>query len=226
MDLKIHEAARLLGTDADEVERWIQDKGLRAHLFQEQYRINSVELQEWALLHGIRVPPELMAVNRAASGPAPDLVQALERGGLHAAVPGSTRDEVLAAVAALPGIPRAIDRDMLLQLLLAREMLASTGVGGGIAIPHPRSPIALDVEVPPTLLLCFLQQPVDFKAVDGKPVWALFLLLSPTVQAHLRMLSQLSFALHDAQARALLERRAPLTDLLARLRELPAQGSR
>src|SRR6185437_8520546 len=116
MDLKIHEAARLLDTDADDVERWIRDKGLRAHLFQEQYRINSVELQEWALQHGIRVPPELMAVNRAASGPAPDLVRALERGGLHANVPGTARDEVLAAVAALPGIPKAIDRDLLLQL--------------------------------------------------------------------------------------------------------------
>ena len=226
MDLKIHEAARLLGADADEVERWIRDRGLRAHFFQEQFRINSVELQEWALEHGIRVPPELMAVNRVATGSAADLVAALERGGRHAGVPGNSRDEVLAAVAALPGIPKAIDRDVLLQLLVAREMLASTGVGGGIAVPHPRSPIVLDVEVPPTLLLCFLQQPVDFGAIDGRPVWALFLLLSPTVQQHLRLLSQLSYALHDAQARALLESKAPLADLLARLRELPAQGLR
>src|SRR5438105_2231943 len=223
MDLKIHEAAKLLSVDADEVERWIVDKGLRAHRFQEQYRINSVDLQEWALQHGIRVPPELMAVNR---GQAPDLIAALERGGLHAEVPGRSRDEVLAAVAALPGIPAAIDRELLLQLLLAREMLASTGVGGGIAVPHPRSPIVLDVELPPTLLLCFLQQPVDFKAVDGRPVTTLFLLLSPTIQLHLRMLSQLSYALHDAPARTLLERRAPLPELLARLRELPAQGPR
>ena len=226
MDLKVHEAARLLDTDADEVERWIREKGLRAHRFQEQYRINSVGLQEWALEHGVRVPPGLMAVNRAAVGPSPDLVDALQRGGMHAQVPGKTREEVLAAVAALPGIPAAIDRELLLQLLLAREMLASTGVGGGIAVPHPRSPIVLDVELPPTLLLCFLQQPVDFKAVDGRPVTTLFLLLSPTIQLHLRMLSQLSYALHDAPARALVERRAPLPELLARLRELPAQGPR
>ncbi len=225
MDLKIHEAAKLLGVDADEVSGWIENKGLPAHHFQEQYRINSVELQEWALEHGIRVPPELMAVNRSAgNGRAPDLIAALERGGLHPRVPGRTRDDVLAAVAALPGIPKAIDRDLLLQLLLAREMLASTGVGGGIAIPHPRSPIVLDVEVPPTLLLSYLQQPVDFNAIDGKPVWAVFLLLSPTIPDHLRMLSQLSYALHDAQVRTLLERKAPLPELIARLRALPAKG--
>src|SRR5712692_4697319 len=88
MNLKIHEAARLLGVDADEVSAWIRDRGLRAHRFQEQYRINSVELQEWALEHGVRVPPELMAVNRAAAGPSPDLVDALQRGGMHAQVRG------------------------------------------------------------------------------------------------------------------------------------------
>ncbi len=183
-----------------------------------------MELQEWAQAHGIRVPPELTAVNRAGSGSLPDLVDALERGGLHAGVAGRTRDEVLAAVAALPGIPPAIDRELLLQLLLAREMLASTGVGGGIAVPHPRSPIVLDVEVPPTLLLCFPRQPVDFKAIDGKPVSALFLLLSPTIQDHLRMLSQLSYALHDAEVRELLGRQAPLDELLVRLRAMPGRS--
>jgi nitrogen PTS system EIIA component len=226
MDLKIHEAARLLNVDSDEVERFIRERGLRAHRFQEQYRINSVELQEWALENGIRVLPELLAVNRASPGQAPDLADALERGGLHEDVPGQTRDEVLAAVAQLPGIPEVIDRELLVQLLVAREMLASTGVGGGIAVPHPRSPIVLDVSLPPTLLLCFLRQPVDFGAIDGKPVWALFLLLSPTVQQHLRLLSQLSYALHDAAARDLLEKRAPLAELLARLRALPVQGGR
>ncbi len=224
MDLKIREAAKLLGVDADEVRRWIRDLSLPAHRFQEQFRIHSVELQEWALEHGVRVTPALLQVNRAGTGPVPDLVSALERGGLSADLPGGTRDEVLAAVARLPGIPQAFDRELLLQLLLAREMLGSTGLGGGIAVPHPRSPIVLDVKVPPTLLLCFLRQPVDFGAVDGKPVWALFLLLSPTIQSHLRMLSQLSWALHDVQVRALLESRAPLSELTAHLRSLSAPG--
>lgn len=220
MDLRILEAARLLDVDSDEVARWIRGKGLRAHRFQEQFRINSVELQEWALEHGIRVPPELMAVNRTASGSSSDLAAALELGGVHPDVPGATRDEVLAAVSRLPGIPAPIDRDVLRQMLVAREMLASTGVGRGIAIPHPRSPLVLDVDLPPTLLLCFLRQAVDFESIDGRPVWALFLLLSPTVQDHLRMLSQLSWALHDTPVRSLLEGRADLPAILTRLREL------
>jgi PTS system nitrogen regulatory IIA component len=224
MDLKIHEAARLLQVESEEIERWIRDKALPAHRFNDQFHINSVELQEWALAHGVRFPPELVAVNRAAAGPAADLVSALGRGGMHRDVPGSTRDEVLASVVQLPGIPSAIDRALLLELLRAREMLASTGLGGGIAFPHPRSPIVLDVQIQPTLLACFLRQPVDFGAVDGRPVWALFLLLSPTVPDHLKLLSQLSWALHDTPVRSLLERRAPLPALIARLAELPAMA--
>jgi PTS system nitrogen regulatory IIA component len=222
MDLKIHEAARLLKVDGDEVEGWIREKGLPAHWFNDQFHVNSVELQEWALANGVKLPPELVSVNRASAGAAADLVAALERGGLHRDVAGATRDEVLASVIRLPGVPGPIDRELLLELLRAREMLASTGLGGGIAVPHPRSPIVLDVQVEPTLLLCFLRQPVDFGAVDGRPVGVLFLLLSPTVPDHLRLLSQLSYALHDGPLRSLLDQRAPLEALVARLAELRA----
>ena len=71
------------------------------------------------------------------------------------------------------------DRETLLQLLLARDAAAVVPVGGGIAIPHVRNPIALSTDEP-SLTLCFLRQPVDFAAPDGQPVFALFFLVSPT----------------------------------------------
>src|SRR5438132_10822163 len=117
MNLKLHEAARLLQVDGDEVARWIRDRGLPAHVIAGQFHINSVELQEWALRHGVRLPPELQSN---------DLAEALRRGGVHQHVRGATRDEVLRAVVQLPGVPAEIDRELLLELLLAREMLSST----------------------------------------------------------------------------------------------------
>ena len=58
--------------------------------------------------------------------------------------------------------------------ILAREELGSTGVGGGIAIPHAR----LGGIDEPYGLLARLQRPIDFAAIDGEPVDVVFLLLS------------------------------------------------
>ena len=66
-------------------------------------------------------------------------------------------------------LPDDVDREFLYQVLLAREALGSTGIGDGIAIPHVRNPIVLHLSRP-TVTLCFLEQPVDFGALDGQPV--------------------------------------------------------
>jgi PTS system nitrogen regulatory IIA component len=152
------------------------------------------------------------------------LGDALERGGIFYDVPGSVRDEVLEAVSHLAGIPRGIDRELLSELLVGRETLASTGVGDGIAIPHPRDPLVLQVEAP-FALLCFLRKAVDFRAPDGQPVRVLFLVLSPTVRRHLQMVSKLAFMLHDQALKELLHTRAPENEILQRVRALERDPS-
>ena len=101
-----------------------------------------------------------------------------------------------AAVEVMP-LPQEVDRHLLWQMLFARESLQSTGIGDGIAIPHVRNPMVLHVPRP-MITLCFLEPPVDFGALDGKPVYALFSLISPSPRVHLHLLSRLAFALHDA----------------------------
>lgn len=72
------------------------------------------------------------------------------------------------------------------EALIAREQLGSTGIGGGIAIPHCRIP-----RLSRTIgCLLKLQQPVDFDAIDKQPVDLLFFLLVPenTLSGHLEAL--------------------------------------
>jgi PTS system nitrogen regulatory IIA component len=72
-------------------------------------------------------------------------------------------------VVARLSLPEDFDRQLLLRLFLAREALGSTAVGDGIAIPHVRRPIVLNV--PRSMVtLCFLKRPVAYQAPDGKPV--------------------------------------------------------
>lgn len=223
MDLSVREAARLLAVSEDTLYRWVRNGSLPAHRVRHQYRLNRVEIQEWAATHGHRVSPELFGSND--SEVAPSLAAALERGGIHRDVAGTRREEVLEAVTRLPGVPDSIDRKLLYQLLLARETLASTCIGGGIALPHPRDPVVLRLREP-RVLLCLPKERVDFGAPDKEPVRALFLLLSPSVHAHLQMLAKLAYALHDDVLQQLLKARAePSCAFIERIRVLENEGT-
>lgn len=201
MLIKASEVADLLHTDEQTVVKWVRKEKLPATLVNGSYRINRVDLLEWATEHGIKVPPELFA--QAESDVSyPTLAEALEAGGVHCNVPGTDKLSVLRNVVALLKLPPQMDPDFLLQVLLAREALGTTAVGRGIAIPHVRNPILLQNKPLPTITLCFLANPIDFDAPDGEPVRILFLLTSPTVKVHLHLLSKLSYALHDADFRS------------------------
>lgn len=215
MDLKVRDVARLLDVPEQTIYRWARRGTLPAHRVHDQYLFNRVELQEWAALHKHRVSPELFAPGEPGEEPA-GLREALERGGIVRDLPGERREDVLAAVARLPEIPASVNRGLLYELLLAREALASTSIGDGIAIPHPRDPVVVHVDHP-LVLLCFLRQPVDFRAMDGQPVRILFLLLTPSIRDHLRMLARLAAALHDDTLKLLLRETAPREAILDRL---------
>jgi PTS system nitrogen regulatory IIA component len=223
MDLRARDVAKWLDVSEPTVYRWVRERGLPAHRMGEQYRFNRVELQEWAVSHGHSLSPELFTPDAVSSS----LAAALQRGGIHRGVGGATREAVLTSVAQLAGIPAGVDREMLARLLIGREALASTAVGSGIAMPHPRDPLVVRV-AEPHVLLCFLARPVDFGAIDGIPVRILFTLLSPTVRRHLQTLARLAYILHDGVLRELLSHAGTDQAILDRVRisESTAAGTR
>lgn len=206
MELSVREVAKLLKVSEKTVYRWIAEKKLPAFRMHDQYRFNRVELLEWATARRLNVSPEIFA-EPSTDTPLPTLADALQIGGVYYRIAGQTRDEVLAAVVEHMRLPDAVDRKFLLQVLQAREELGSTAIGEGIAIPHVRNPVVLHV-VQPTITLSFLETPVPFGALDGQPVRALFTLISPTVRAHLHMLSRLGFALRDPELKRLVQEQA------------------
>ena len=146
--------------------------------------------------------------NRRTADTASRIVRRLGGGGIFYRLAGKDKPAVLRSVVEMLRLPDKVDREFLLQVLLAREALESTAIGDGIAIPHVRNPIVLHVPQP-MVTLCFLEAPVDFGALDGQPVQTLFTLISPTVKAHLHLLSRLAFALRDPDSnRSSSDRRA------------------
>ncbi len=196
MNLSVKDAARMLSVSEKTIYRWIKQELVPAYRVNGQHRFNQAELLEWATSRRMGIAPEAFDEPEAAASPLPALSEALSNGGVIYRLEGKTRDGVLANLVQALRLPEGIDRDYLLRVLLAREELSSTGVGEGVALPHPRNPGLLHT-TQPTVTLAFLEHPIDYSALDGKPVHALFCVISPTLRAHLHLLSMLGFALGD-----------------------------
>lgn len=95
-----------------------------------------------------------------------------------------------------------LDADTILAALVRREGLGSTGVGDGLALPHAR----LETVRKPFGLLARLREPLDFDAVDERPVDLVFLLLLPTAEGgnHLNALACVARKLRDPDTAAAL----------------------
>jgi len=72
----------------------------------------------------------------------------------------------------------------------------------------------------PMITLCFLEHPVEFDALDGKPVHTLFSMVSPTISAHLNLLSKLAFALRRPVFSELIIRQGTREEILQAVGEI------
>jgi len=221
MQLTLREAAQYLDVNEARVRDWIVAKGLPVHRVDERLYLNAVELWEWAVENGVQASRKLLEHAKRAPDPVPPMSQLLRVGGIHQDIDAPDKMGVLRAFVERLPLPPDQNRDALLSVLEAREAMGSTGIGDGIAIPHVRNPILLRVREP-FVTLGLLQHPVEFDALDGKPVHALFMVVSPTVPAHLRILGQLGFLLRDDALRALLRDRASADEILGRVELLEA----
>lgn len=217
MTLTVRDAARILNVSEKSVYRWIKQGAIPAYQINDQYRFNRAELLEWATSRKINVSPEIFAEPEGGDAAPPGLSEALMGGGIYYRIGGSDKASALRAVVETMKLPEEVDREFLYQVLLAREALGSTGIGEGIAIPHVRNPIVLHVSKP-MVTLCFLEQPVDFGALDGRAVTTLFTLISPTVRAHLHLLSRLGFALRDSDFKSAVTRQAAREQIMEALK--------
>ncbi len=219
MLLESSKAAQALNVDNKTVLHWIKKDRLPAESIDGEYRINPVDLLEWATERGIKVDPCLYKMPDAENRPLPTLSQALQSGGIHRGIPGDDKETALRNVVAILDLPPEVDPDFILQVLLAREAMGTTAVGDGIALPHVRNPILVRLPVP-KIALCFLSRPVDFGALDGKPVQILFTIISPDIRMHLHLLSKLAYCLRDRRLRNILWNQCDAGEIMAAILDI------
>lgn len=120
----------------------------------------------------------------------------------------STKEAVMESlVDALVEAGVVTDRDRMLQDLRSREQVMSTGIGGGIAVPHAQSAGATRL----TLALGRLPHPIDFESLDERPVRLVFMVVGPVERGgFIRVLARISRLLFSGDLqRNLLRARTP-----------------
>lgn len=113
------------------------------------------------------------------------------------AAPASKSEALDMAVDLMAAGGKIRDKEAYRKEVYLREEESTTGVGGGIAIPHGKC----DAVAKPGLAAMVIKDGVDFDSLDGEPVNLIFLIAAPNTKdnIHLDVLSKLSILLMDEQ---------------------------
>jgi nitrogen PTS system EIIA component len=220
MVLTLQEVSQRIRIPVETLRRWVLQGKIPMHMSQGEYTIRLEMFERWAAEHMLKIHAPCSTADMDCTEPLFDgILPAMQRGGVFYDLAGDTKSEVLqAAVARLPNIPPS-ERERVYEKLIERERLATTGIGHGIALPHPRSNPLITMAMP-QISTCYLTRPIAFDAIDHQPVTVLMVLLSVTTRLHLTIMSKLSYHLRDSAFRHFLLSVPQPGALLGRMAEL------
>lgn len=225
MQLDLEQFAECLDIPQTTVERWIRQGRIPVRRKGNKCEFSQPLIEKWAETNHLKFilpgeETETAVTDQEADQALDDLQSVMRRGGVYYDIEGESVEEVLwSAVNKAPFFDSPEERKSLFESLKAREEMMSTGIGKGVAIPHPRTPMT-ETEIPAFITTCFLKSPIDYRAIDKKPVFVLFLLVSSSAKLHLHLLAQLSFCLRDEAFLKLLKQNPAPEHLYASIAEL------
>ncbi len=206
------QAAQYLGVSKHVLERWYRNGSLPGKQTNGVLQFNKQDLKTWVKKNNFSWIEPTLQPNTQNSGI--DLLsKAIERGGVHHCTKIVDAQTALNHIVNNIKIPEEIDRDKLLNKILEREKVASTGLGNGIAIPHPRKPIG-NILPAPIISIWSFETAIPFNAIDDKPVSIIMLLLSSNTKIHLHLLSKLGMIIQEKQILEMIYQKRTVADIV------------
>jgi len=211
----IDEVGRYLRLDRAYIERLVKNQEIPFEKRGSRLVFRKIDIDTWASqrivgMEGGRLADYHSKTTRATAAFLPHQVimpDMIKPQFINPALPAKTKASALREMVALAArTGRVSDERALLDSIQAREDLCSTGMPGGLAVPHPRNPDPAVIETP-FIVLGRTVHPIPFGAPDGAPTDLFFLLGCPDDRLHLHTLARLCLM-------------ALKTDLLDRLRQL------
>jgi PTS system nitrogen regulatory IIA component len=221
LDLKIKDIAQLLVKPEKEVLKLVKENDIPHQVIQDRVVFNKDKVIEWAL--GRNMPLNISGNAHFEEYQIKSLLPLLNKQSFFYNCV-FTEELYIEQMIQLASFDKSVDRGVIVQLLKSREQLMSTAIGHGISLPHPRIPLVIGRDKP-LIHFFFPGTFLNLRALDGKPVHTLILIISQTTKQHLSLLAHLSHLLSKKEIRQALKSRQPYSDILSLIKSLekPAQ---
>lgn len=223
MDLKLKDVAKFLNVSETTVRRWLAEGKMPAYRLNNQYRFNRLEIENWVIrfreTESETAPfsPQPTDSPIEATGPGGiqqfSLYRAVNQGGVLREVPGRTKEDVIRSAMKQLSLQLNLDADVLTELLLDREKLMPTALNQGIGVPHTRDFLLSGPQ--DVVAVAFPTEPVNYGALDGQPVYALFFLFACDDRRHLHLLAKIAHLASQPESLSFLRSRPNKEGLLA-----------
>ncbi len=205
MYLNLIQIAESFGVSEKVVDDWIRNEGLPHTLDRGRLLFDRSQVTQWAANRGLAARVGFLAPETPALSGTARLEPLLRAGGIWRDVDSNVVTDVFVrSVDSLPGLSLPV-RHLLGQRLRARGGITWAPVGGGFALPHPATRIALGRDAG-IIALVMLRDALamDEPPPDGDPVRWLLFFIAPSPRAHLDLLGRLSRMLTRGPLRKLI----------------------
>ncbi len=195
MYLNIIQLAESFGVEESVVAGWVRNEGLPVIEDRSRLLFDRNQVVDWAAARGLAAKAGFLAAAKTA-GAARRLEPLLRAGGIWRDVPAANVRSVFETIVnKLPGATPPV-RQLLAQRLRLPEGISWAAVGGGLALPHLRTPVALGRDAG-TFAILILRDALTLNepAPDEVPITRLLFFVAPSPRAHLELIGQLSSAL-------------------------------
>lgn len=214
--LTVEQVAKLLKLPEVTIQRWEHQGKIPCKIIDDKLMFKKSEIIKWAQTHDLAMQEQQTKKSKQHEF---SLVMAIENGKIYHNIPGEDIYTVFQnALQKLPFINKS-NLKSVLEALIDREELNSTGIGNGIAIPHTRNRIELGITTP-YVAVFFLESPIKYSAIDDEAVFVLFMIFTTSVKEHLKILSKISFVLQQKRIREILQQKNSNNNLLSTIDQL------
>lgn len=221
MDLKLKDVAQLLDVSEETVRRWISNSKIPYYRLNQQYRFSRSEIENWML--SCKQEGEFSPFKQEEEGECRlgthqfGLYRAIHKGGVYSGTEGESKEEVICAAMQKIAADLRLDAEVITELLLDREKLMPTALSNGIAVPHTRD--FLLQESFDVVSVVFPKKPIEYGALDDKPVHTLFFLFACDDKRHLHLLAKLAHLCSKPDNLAFLKKNPSKAQLLEKIKQ-------